>query len=47
MIVVRPEEGPLELQAAAMAAVKHWVYKPFEFKGSPVEMWRAVAMSFP
>ena len=47
VIVARPEEGPLELQAAAMEAVKHWIYKPFEFNGSPVEMWRAVAVTFP
>jgi hypothetical protein len=35
VIVARPEEGPLELQAAATEAVKHWIYKPFEFDGSP------------
>lgn len=47
VIVARPEEGPLELQAAAVDAVKRWIFKPFEFNGSPVEMWRAAAVSFP
>jgi TonB family protein len=47
VIVVRPEDGPMELQAAAAEAVKQWIYKPFEVGGSPVEGWTEVAVEFP
>jgi hypothetical protein len=46
VIVVRPEDGPVELQFAAAEAVKPWVYKPFELNGSPVETWKEVAINF-
>jgi len=46
VIVVRPEDGPVELQFAAAEAVKQWVYKPFELNGSPVETWKEVAINF-
>jgi len=46
VIVVRPEDGPVELQFAAAQAVKQWVYKPFELNGSPVETWKEVAINF-
>lgn len=47
VIIVRPVDGPLELQAAAAAAVKQWVYKPFLMKGTPVETFKEVEIRLP
>lgn len=47
VIVVRPIDGPLELQAAAAAAVKQWIFKPFLLNGTAAETWKEVGVSFP
>jgi len=47
VIVVRPIDGPPELQSAAAAAVKQWIFKPFLRDGTPAETWREVGVSFP
>jgi TonB family protein len=47
VIVVRPTDGPLELQSAAAAAVKQWIFKPFLINGTPVESWQEVGITFP
>lgn len=47
VIVVRPVDGPLELQSAAAAAVKQWIFKPFSIDGTPAETWREVGITFP
>lgn len=47
VIVVRPVDGPLELQAAAAAAVKQWLFKPYLLDGAPAETWKDVGINFP
>jgi len=47
VIIVRPVDGPLELQAAAALAVKQWIYKPFLMNGNPVEMSKEVEIRLP
>ena len=47
VIVVRPVDGPLELQSAAAAAVKQWMFKPFLMNGTPAETWKEVGVTFP
>jgi outer membrane biosynthesis protein TonB len=39
-------DGPQMLADAAMAAVFHWVYRPYLYKGEPVEMDTAIAVEF-
>jgi TonB family protein len=47
VIVVRPLDSPPELQPAAAAAVKQWLFKPYMMNGTPVEMWKEVGVAFP
>src|SRR5258708_21366789 len=47
VIAVRPIDGPLELQIAAAAAAKQWIFKPFLLNGSPAETWKEVGITFP
>lgn len=47
VIVVRVVDGPPELQAAAAAAVKQWLFQPFLLNGIPAERWENVALPFP
>jgi TonB family protein len=38
--------GPPELQAAAVDAVKHWVYRPYRLNGDSVEVLTTVTVNF-
>jgi len=43
---VKVVEGPLELAQAAVDAVKHWRYKPFELDGKPVKNEIGIKIDF-
>ncbi len=38
--------GPPALTAAAVDAVRQWIYKPFQLNGSPVEVLTTVVVNF-
>ncbi|HEY6936153.1 MAG TPA: TonB family protein [Terriglobales bacterium] len=41
-----PVEGPQQLTAAAMDAVQHWRFRPYELKGKPVEVETDIRLNF-
>jgi TonB family protein len=43
---LRPLEGPQELTAAAIDAVQHWRFRPYELKGQPVEVETNIRLNF-
>ena len=43
---LRPLEGPQQLTAAAMDAVQHWRFRPYELKGKPVEVETDIRLNF-
>ena len=43
---LRVVSGPPELQASAMDAVKHWVYKPYLLNGGPVEVETKINVTY-
>jgi protein TonB len=43
---LRPLEGPQPLTAAAMDAVQHWRFRPYELKGKPVEVETDIRLNF-
>ncbi|HEV2116843.1 MAG TPA: energy transducer TonB, partial [Terriglobales bacterium] len=43
---LRPLEGPQELTAAAIDAVQHWRFRPYELKGKPVEVETDIRLNF-
>ena len=43
---LRPLQGPQELTAAAMDAVQHWRFRPYQLKGKPVEVETDIRLNF-
>jgi protein TonB len=43
---LRPLQGPQQLTAAAMDAVQHWRFRPYELKGKPVEVETDIRLNF-
>lgn len=43
---LRPLQGPEELTAAAIDAVQHWRFRPYELKGKPVEVQTDIRLNF-
>lgn len=43
---LRPLQGPEELTAAAIDAVQHWRFRPYELKGKPVEVETDIRLNF-
>ena len=43
---LRPLEGPQELSAAAMDAVQHWRFRPYQMNGKPVEVETDIRLNF-
>ncbi len=43
---LRPLQGPQELTAAAIDAVQHWRFRPYELKGKPVEVETDIRLNF-
>lgn len=43
---LQPVSGPVELQAAALDAVRQWVYKPYLLNGEPVEVHTMIDLTF-
>lgn len=43
---LRPMQGPQALTAAAMEAVQHWRFRPYELKGKPVEVETDIRVNF-
>ena len=43
---LRPLQGPQALTAAAMDAVQHWRFRPYELKGKPVEVETDIRVNF-
>jgi len=39
-------DGPPQLQQAALAAVRQWVYRPYLVNGEPVEVMTTVNVVF-
>lgn len=43
---LRPLQGPEELSAAAMDAVQHWRFRPYQLNGKPVEVETDIRLNF-
>ncbi len=43
---LQPLQGPQELSAAAMDAVQHWRFRPYELNGKPVEVETDIRLNF-
>lgn len=43
---LRPLQGPEELTSAAIDAVQHWRFRPYELKGKPVEVETDIRLNF-
>lgn len=43
---LRPVEGPEALTAAAMDAVQHWRFRPYQLQGKPVEVETDIRVNF-
>ena len=43
---LQPLQGPQQLTAAAMDAVQHWRFRPYELKGKPVEVETDIRLNF-
>jgi TonB family protein len=43
---LRPLQGPQQLTAAAMDAVQHWRFRPYELQGKPVEVETDIRLNF-
>ena len=41
-----PLQGPQQLTAAAMDAVQHWRFRPYQLKGKPVEVETDIRLNF-
>lgn len=45
-IKVSASSGNRELDAAAVRAIKRWIFKPYQLDGTPREVWAAVPVKF-
>lgn len=43
---LRPLQGPQELSAAAIDAVQHWRFRPYQMNGKPVEVETDIRLNF-